>query len=449
MEHLDYNIKKEKILKDFSLIRNKGMISLGKNTSNLFRTRSKEKRNSLNLRCFDDIISIDYQARIADIEGMTTYETYVYNCLKHGLVPTVAPELKGITVGGAISGIGIESSSFKYGFVHETVIELDVLTGRGEILTCSSKKNPDLFFAIPNSYGTLGYILRAKLKVISSKKFVKINRTRYSDYESFVEDIKNYSLESRLNETYDYIDGLIIKKNEMYLNLAKFVDIAPFLSDYTYMNIYYKSMGKELDFLKTEDYIFRYDTDLFWTTKSMGLENKLLRFCLGRNNLRSDFFYKILQFENKYGPFKRLNSFIGNRYETLIQDAEVPVQHAPDFLKWFHEKITDRRPLTIGAVIPYRLKASFTLFPMDPNQVYMNIGYYASVPTDKEEGYYNRLFEEKLMSIGAKKMMYSNSLYSENEFWKIIDHATYFKLKQKYDPENVFPDLYEKCVLRK
>jgi hypothetical protein len=39
----------------------------------------------------------------------------------------VVPELKTITVGGTIVGIGIESSSFKHGFVHEGLLEADVL----------------------------------------------------------------------------------------------------------------------------------------------------------------------------------------------------------------------------------------------------------------------------------------------------------------------------------
>jgi len=444
-----YEQKKSALLEEFKNKKDKGIISINKNTSNLFRQRQEPEKQKVNIKNFNEVISIDEKNLIAEVEGMTTYETFVDATLKFNLVPTVAPELKSIAVGGAVSGIGVESSGFKYGFVHETVLEMDILTGDGKIITCSPKENSDLFYAIPNSYATLGYVLRVKIMLQKAKKYVQITRKRYSDYKNYVDDIKKYSVEARKNDTYDYIDGLVFKKNEMYLHLGKFVDEVPFVSDYTYMKIFYKSMDKEIDYLKTRDYIFRYDTDWFWTTKSMGLENPLLRFLFGKRNLRSDVYYKLMKWENKHKYLGKLNNLLGKNSETLIQDAEVLYKDAAEFLEWFHKNITDNKPLTIGVLMPFSKTARFTLFPMDPNEIYFNIGYYASVPTEQEDGYYNRLFEKKLMSLKAKKMMYSRSLYSKEEFWKIFDYKAYIKLKKKYDPNNVFLDLYEKCVNRK
>ena len=42
---------------------------------------------------------------------------------------------KTITLGGAVTGLGIESTSFAWGLPHESVIEMDVLTGDGSITT--------------------------------------------------------------------------------------------------------------------------------------------------------------------------------------------------------------------------------------------------------------------------------------------------------------------------
>lgn len=449
MESIPYEQKKERIREEFRRIKHQGGLSLGKSTSNLFRAREQSKKSRLSVRHFNKVHTINPYQHHAEVEGMTTYETFVEAALQHQLVPPVAPELKSITIGGAVSGIGIESSSFKFGFVHETIEEMDVLTGSGDILTCSPTHYSDLFYAIPNSYGTLGYVLKVNMPLIPAKKFVEIHREQFSDYESYIEALTHSSLEARVNGSYDYIDGLVINSKKMYVNRARFTDTPAFVSDYTFLDIYHKSMNKEHDFLKTEDYIFRYDPDWFWTTKSMGLENKFLRMCLGRKRLRSDFYYRLLQLDNRFGFISALNRLQGEKYEILIQDAEVPVEHAADFLHWFHEHVTQRRPLTIGAVIPFSQDAHFTLFPIDPKKVYMNIGYYAAVPSDKEDGYYNRLFEEKLITLGAKKMMYSRSLYSREEFWNIFDQTAYQLLKATYDPENVFPDLYDKCVLRK
>ena len=77
------------------------------------------------------MLSVDPVARTADVQAMTTYEHLVDATLAHGLMPTVVPQLKTITIGGAVTGLGIESSSFRDGLPHESVRELEVLTGDG------------------------------------------------------------------------------------------------------------------------------------------------------------------------------------------------------------------------------------------------------------------------------------------------------------------------------
>ena len=68
---------------------------------------------------------------------MVTYEALVDASVRQGLMPAVVPQLKSITIGGAVGGIGIESSSFRYGLPHETVLEMDVLLGSGEVICCT------------------------------------------------------------------------------------------------------------------------------------------------------------------------------------------------------------------------------------------------------------------------------------------------------------------------
>src|ERR671927_360556 len=86
---------------------------------------------------FSGVLSVDADARTADVLGMTTYEDLVDATLPHGFMPLVVPQLKTITLGGAVTGLGIESKSFRNGTPHESVIDMDVLTGDGRIVTCS------------------------------------------------------------------------------------------------------------------------------------------------------------------------------------------------------------------------------------------------------------------------------------------------------------------------
>ena len=157
-------------------------VRLAKKTSNLFRTRREAAAERLDVRRLCRVIEIDPERRVAEVEGMTTFEDFADAALSKGLRPPVVPELKTITIGGAVSGVGIEASSFRYGLVHETVEEMEILCGDGTIRICRpDNENADLFHAVPNSYGTLGYILRLRVKLLPASPFVRLTHRRFAD----------------------------------------------------------------------------------------------------------------------------------------------------------------------------------------------------------------------------------------------------------------------------
>src|SRR4051795_2910069 len=127
-------------------------VRLHKRTSNLFRPRDRAA-SPLDADGFSGVLSVDVERRTADVGGMTTYEDLVDATLPYGLMPLVVPQLKTITLGGAVTGLGIESSSFHHGLPHESVIEMEIITGDGEIVTATrDNEHRDLFYGFPNSY---------------------------------------------------------------------------------------------------------------------------------------------------------------------------------------------------------------------------------------------------------------------------------------------------------
>ena len=169
-----YQQKKNRLVDEVRSRDGQGPISLAKSTSNLFRRRGAETRRRLSVSDLNSVLHVD-PTGLVEVEGMTTYQGLVDATLRHGVMPAVVPQLKSITIGGAISGIGIEASSFKFGLVHETVHEMEILLGDGQVLLCTpDNEYQDLFFGFPNSYGTLGYVLRLKAKTIPIKKYVEL-----------------------------------------------------------------------------------------------------------------------------------------------------------------------------------------------------------------------------------------------------------------------------------
>jgi hypothetical protein len=130
-----YQQKEAGAIAQFSTLLAQGQsISLKKNVKHIFKER--EKKPNLDLRHFNQVISIDTDQCIATVEGMTSFYDLVAATLAYGLMPQAVPELRSITVGGAIAGLGGQSSSFRFGLVHEMVTDFDLLTGEGKVIHC-------------------------------------------------------------------------------------------------------------------------------------------------------------------------------------------------------------------------------------------------------------------------------------------------------------------------
>src|SRR5262245_25849885 len=271
---------------------------LGKTTSNLFRDREEAPRQRLDVRAFSHVLEVDPARQSVDVEGMTPYETLADATLAHGVMPCVVPQLKSITIGGAVAGVGIEASSFKYGLVHETIRELEVLTGGGDVVVASpDNEHRDLFYCFPNAYGTLGYALRVKAKTVPVKPYVRLEHVHHADAESFFGN-----LAAACASAVDFVDGVAFGPNELVTTVGRFVNSAPYTSDYTYQRIYYRSLrSREEDFLSARDFIWRWDTDWFWCSKNLYVQNPLVRRVLGRKRLNSVFYTKVMRWNSRVG----------------------------------------------------------------------------------------------------------------------------------------------------
>ena len=442
---LGYQQRRDRLIAQYNATAS--VVRLDKDTSNLFRDRDKAVENSLNVRSLRHVLEIDTDQCWVEVEGMTPYVDLVAATLPHDCLPCVVPELKSITIGGAVSGVGIESSSFKYGLVHETVMEMEVLTGEGELVSCSAtNEHSDLFFGLPNSYGTLGYILKLKTKVIKTKPYIRLEHTRHTNTTSYFEHIHRLCIDD-----IDFLDGALFEPGELYVTTGTFTEEAPYQSDYTYKNIYYKSIrDKEVDYLSTHDYIWRWDTDWFWCSKNVGAQNALLRPLFGRQRLNSIQYTKIMRWNAKWGFTRHYDRLRGIHTESVIQDVDIPIQHAPEFYEFFDREI-GIRPVWVCPVVAHNKSFEYPLFPMAKSQIYINFGFWDVVRgrQAQPQGFYNKKIEAMVDKLGGIKSLYSDAYFKPNTFWQIYNKPAYDSLKQKYDPNKRLKDLYNKCVLGK
>jgi len=424
-----------------------GPVGLQKDTSNLFRDRVPNARRRLDVRAFNEVLDVSHD--YVEAEGMVTYEALVEACLARGVMPAVVPQLKTITLGGAVAGVGIESSSHRHGLVHDTVLELEVLLGDGRVVTATREnEHAGLFFGFPNSYGTLGYALRVKARVIPVKRYVRLQHLLFRDSKAFFNALGDCL---RAGEA-DFVDGTVFEPRRMFITLGRFTDSAPYTSDYTFEKIYYRSIGERAeDFLTVKDYLWRWDTDWFWCSKNVGAQNPFLRkFLYGKDRLGSRHYTKIMRWNSRVGMTKKVERLLGLHSESVIQDVDIPLARAAEFADFYAREIA----LWPQWICPIGLgkqegKQNFILYPMRSDW-YVNFGFWDVKRTREAHapGHFNRMIERKVTELGGIKSLYSDSFFPEDEFGRLYGGDAYAELKRRYDAGGAFPRLYAKCVLR-
>ena len=427
-------------------------VRLAKSTSNLFRFRADGGPGlaTLDVSAFSGVLAVDPVQRTAIVGGMTTYEDLADATLRHGLMPLVVPQLKTITLGGAVAGLGIESSSLRNGLPHESVLEMDILTGDGRVVTAApDSEHAALYRGFPNSYGTLGYALWLTIALEPVAPYVHLRHFRFASPAEAMTAVAEIARDgSYQGHRADFVDGTAFSASEIYLTVAAHSEVAPWVSDYTGRSIYYHSIrGPQEDFLTIADYLWRWDTDWFWCSRPFGVQRPLIRRMWPRRYRRSDVYRKLVAFDRRHGLTRQLDARRGApAQEAVVQDVEVPVERGAEFYDFFAASV-GMSPVWL---CPLRLRAdrAWPLYPLEPGRVYVNFGFWGNValPPGAADGYYNRQVEEKVTELGGHKGLYSTSYYSREEFARLYNGAAYCDLKREYDPDGRLASLYEKCV---
>jgi FAD/FMN-containing dehydrogenase len=440
-------------------------VRLAKKTSNLFRPRQATGAPGLDVSGLDGVIAVDGPGRTADVGGMTTYEHLLDATLPYGLMPLVVPQLRTITLGGAVAGLGIESTSFRSGLPHESVVEMDVFTGAGEVVT--TRPGDDLFDAFPNSYGSLGYATRLRIQLEPVRSHVSLRHVRFDDAGLMAKTIAMITESGEYaGEQVDGIDGVAFEPGEYYLTLARWSDHpggGVQASDYTGQQVYYRSIQqRETDLLSTYDYLWRWDTDWFWCSGAFGAQHPQLRKVWPRRFRRSDVYYRMVGWDHRFHIADRLDKRAGRpQRERVIQDVEIPVEKLPEFLDWFDAEI-GMRPVWLCPLrlAPRHLPAATTdvaagyqpwpSYPLTLDTTYVNVGFWGTVHVgpDAPDAPRNRAIEAKVHELGGHKSLYSEAFYDRETFDELYDGAHLAAVKQRYDPDNRLTSLYDKAVRR-
>eukprot|EP00253_Pinus_taeda_P003481 PITA_03481 len=160
-----------------------------------------------------EVIDVNRQGLYVDVSGGALWIDVLHATLKEGLAPKSWTDYLYLTVGGTLSNAGISGQAFRHGPQINNVYQLEVVTGKGDVLNCSKDENIELFHAVLGGLGQFGIITKVRIALEPAPNKVRWIRVLYSDFKVFTKD-QEYLISRPMGELmFDYVEGFVILNN--------------------------------------------------------------------------------------------------------------------------------------------------------------------------------------------------------------------------------------------
>jgi len=390
-----------------------------------------------------DILEIDTEEKFVRCEPMVTMGQLSYTLDRLGWTIPVLPELDDLTVGGLVMGTGVETSSHRFGLFQHICLSYEVVLADGSVVECSPDAEPDLFYAVPWSYGTLGFLVSVKIQIIPSKRFVKL---KYVPVRCMAEMVSTLEREIERSDASDFIECLIYSRDTAVVMTGDLVDscqpgslneIGKWYKPWFFKHVEtFLSSGQGTEYVPLRDYYHRHSRSIFWEIEDIipfG-NNVVFRYLLGWLVPPKVSLLKLTQGKT----LKRL-------YETqhMIQDMLVPIEDMTTSLELFDKEVSIY-PIWI---CPMKLPSNPGMLNTHSNKdkMFVDIGVYG-VPT--RDGFQvddtTRRLEKHVRDVKGFQMLYADSYMTKDEFRQMFDHTLYDKERKRLSCEGKFPHVYDK-----
>ncbi len=400
-----------------------------------------------------DILEVDETRRIVRVEPLVTMGQITETLLARGWTLPVLPELEDLTVGGLIMGFGVETSSHKYGMFQHICEALEIVTAEGQHLRCSADENPELFYLLPWSHGTLGFLVAAELRIIPSRKYVRVHYRPVRGLDRIVEVFEHAS---RDTERHDFVEGLVYSRDSAVVMCGTLTDepqadgrvnpIGRWHQPWFYKHAesYLQQDREGVEYIPLRHYYHRHTRSLFWMMEEIipSGNQPWFRWLLGWALPPRVELLKRTETETTRN--------LREKHQTL-QDMLVPMTHLAASIDYFEEHfrlyplwlspmaVCDN-PLHTGLVHPFRSDDG----SVDP--LYVDIGAYGVA---KKPGFDNRTalgpLEQFVIDHHGYQALYAQTRMSREQFRTMFDHSDYDRMRDRLPfCRQAFDEVYDK-----
>ncbi|CAI8860785.1 Delta24-sterol reductase [Methylocaldum szegediense] len=400
-----------------------------------------------------DILEIDEERRLLKVEPLATMGRISRHLVPRGWTIPVVPELDDLTVGGLIMGFGVETSSHKYGLIQHICESFDIVTAEGKLLRCSASENPDLYYLIPWSHGTLGFLVAAQLRIIPARKYVRLH---YRPVYSLDEMVDVFEAESRDTGKNDFVEGLVYSSDTAVVLCGTMTDAVeadgplnpigrwykPWF--YQHARTYLAERKEGYEYVPLRDYFHRHTRSYFWTMEDIipfG-NHPLFRWLLGWALPPRIELLKYTETETT----RRLRE----RHH-VVQDILMPMRYLAKSIRYLDEHF-ELYPLWLcpmavhenerglGFIHPFRGEHGST------DELYVDVGVYGT-PKKENFDYASALpsLEKFVLDHKGYQALYAKTTLSRESFRAMFDHKDYDRLREQLPYcKLAFDEVYDK-----
>ncbi|OQR85741.1 24-dehydrocholesterol reductase [Achlya hypogyna] len=410
---------------------------------NISYRRGKYKKTLFNVKVdMMDILNVDTAAKTVRVEPLVTMGQLSATLNPMGWTLPIVPELDDLTVGGLVMGTGIETSSHQHGLFQHICKSFELVLADGSVVTCSKESNADLFYAVPWSYGTLGFLTAVEIDIVPCLPYVKLEYTPVTtlDEACAVFRAKSESPDHQFVETLMYsLDAGVVMTGTMVATFEadKLNAIGKWHKPWFFKHVegFLAAKKCSVEYIPLRDYYHRHSRSIFWELQDIipfG-NHALFRYLLGWLVPPKVSLLKLTQ-------SNAIKELYDNHH--LIQDMLVPISTLKESLECFQDNVAIY-PLWL---CPFKLpRAPGMLQTKASDELFVDIGAYG-VPQvlDFHPIETTRRIEAFVRSVGGFQMLYADSYMTETEFESMFDHKLYHQMRSKYNSADAFPSVYGK-----
>lgn len=142
----------------------------------------------IDVKPLSTIHGIDAQAGVADVDAGVSWAALCDATAALSLAPAVLTDYLHLSIGGTLSVGGIGGHIQQHGTQADNVLELQVVTGAGDLVTCSPRQHRRLFQAVVAGCGQVALIVRAKIRLRPAQPHALVFNLLYDDLAAYVDD---------------------------------------------------------------------------------------------------------------------------------------------------------------------------------------------------------------------------------------------------------------------